>query len=146
MKRSGYTLIELIIVLAILGCISCIALPSIQSSKEDMDNKKLSDATSGVIEFINYCKCYCRAENTSGVIKIGRNYLILDTNLKVRRKYYIPQGIILNTGPAYVKNDTVVKTLHIYRTVLESGSIYVVNPKGKYNVITIKVGTHYVST
>lgn len=104
--KKGYTLIELIIVLAIISLISSIAMVNIIKVKEDLEVIEFKNSANEVKSLLSFAKAYCRKNKVPGQIVIGsdkktivfevsdKNYLfkkivILSKNIEVGSNFKV---------------------------------------------------------
>lgn len=104
--KKGYTLIELIIVLAIISLISSIAMVNIIKVKEDLEVIEFKNSANEVKSLLSFAKSYCRKNKVPGQILIGadkktivfevsdKNYLfkkivILSKNIEVGSNFKV---------------------------------------------------------
>lgn len=142
MKKKGFTLIELIVVLSIMSILFSISFPCIESYRTFKRKKQLEHYTQLTIDFINNCKGICRAEKKSGIIVkfFSDNELCLYLNDKLYRKITYPKEITLKDKGYEEKINIYVKN----SGVINNGfTIRVVNKKGECKNITFNVYTNY---
>lgn len=104
--KKGYTIIELIIVLAIISLISSIAMVNIIKVKEDLEVIEFKNSANEVKSLLSFAKAYCRKNKVPGQILIGsdkktivfevsdKNYLfkkivILSKNIEVGSNFKV---------------------------------------------------------
>lgn len=144
MKRKGFTLIELIVVLGILSIVTFTIYPYINSYEEKKLAMEMEQGVNGVIEFINSCKIYARnnynkTQLTRLVIESKR--LALYHGTKKVYSYTLSDSLRI-----HIENDSSVTILlDINGNTSLGRTINLYNLKGKGESITIKVGTDYVS-
>ncbi len=136
---KGYTLIEIIIVLAILSSINLIVLPNLSTTSSKREEIDLNNAMYETIDVINLCKCCSRCKKVNSQIKIVDNKLKYYENLELKDTYSLPESI------RFTKGNVDTLSIDYNGNIKEKGTINLESKKGKKKIITIKVGTGYVS-
>lgn len=136
MRKKGFTLIELITVLCIMGIIICISFPSIKYYLSLKEKKELDYYAEITLDFVNNSKMICKSQDKSGVVNYIRNdnSLNLYLNGDLYKKVKYPKNIYINTKRIIVKSSG----------ALDNGLTLVLkNNKGEFKKITYNVYTDY---
>jgi general secretion pathway protein G len=73
MKRSGFTMIELIFVIVILGILAAVAIPKLAATRDDA---KIAKGSSEVSTLINDVGAYYTAQGAFGAINLMTNVVV----------------------------------------------------------------------
>ncbi len=139
--KSGYTLMELIVVLGILSVGTFIIYPSVKIYSDKRVDMEMDYTVDGIIEFINGAKSYARSENSTVMVKfVDRRILLMKGTRKIS-EFELPSSI-----NNMILSDN-INSLEIteYGGIKKAKSIDIYNYNGANKTITIKVGTSYVS-
>lgn len=131
--KKGYTIIELIIVLAIISLISSITAMKITKVKENLEILELKHSANEVKSLLSYAKAYCRKNKVAGQITVGldrktitfavddREYRIskritVSKNVEVGSNFKISSSITSSnnniTEQGYIKSAGNIKLTH----------------------------------
>lgn len=73
MRKEGYTLIELIIVLSIITLLSTVGFGGVKYFKDKIESLKLQNNVYEVRGLLSFAKSYCRKNEVVGNIAISKN-------------------------------------------------------------------------
>ncbi|MEG0132640.1 MAG: type II secretion system protein [Clostridium sp.] len=141
MKRKGYTLIEVIVVLGILSICLLIIAPSVDSYEKKRLDKEMEYAIDGVVEFINGCKSYARNNNDKFMkIVIEERKIKLFENVKLVEEFSLPDSVKVKL---LFQNKITIR-IDKLGNLKTATTIDIYNSK-EVKHITIKAVTGYVS-
>jgi len=84
MKRAGFTMIELIFVIVILGILAAVALPKFAGVSDQANAQKCKAFVGTLNRTVGpsmWADVIDRSENTSGAVGVGATYAISDGNI-----------------------------------------------------------------
>ncbi len=133
-KKSGYTLIELIIVMALIGLILSVSIPSISLIFNNKEKLELME----FIKDINYARSKAVMENDLYTLILyteENKYIIFNKKMIVKEKFFT-QGIS-------IKSENLNSSITFYPTGTpnKAGKINLTNKKDKTITITITPAT-----
>lgn len=141
--KKGFTLIELMVTMALISIITATSLICLKGFKELKEKTEMDHAVNSVVEFINAAKSFSRNNNCSTNINISGNKdeLELYSNIEKVKFCKLPRGIkitrVTSDGDD-IKINNVGKAINACTLTLN-------NDGSLTREITIKVGTGYVS-
>ncbi|MPM66062.1 hypothetical protein SDC9_112967 [bioreactor metagenome] len=141
--KKGFTLIEIMVTMALLSIITATSLICLKGFKELKEKTDMDHAVNSVVEFINAAKSFSRNNNCSTNINISGNKdeLELYSNIEKIKFCKLPRGIkitrVTSDGDD-IKINNVGKAINACTLTLN-------NDGSLTREITIKVGTGYVS-
>lgn len=141
--KKGFTLIELMVTMALISIITATSLICLKGFKELKEKTEMDHAVNSVVEFINAAKSFSRNNNCSTNINISGNKdeLELYSNIEKVKFCKLPRGIkitrVTSDGDD-IKINNVGKAINACTLTLN-------NDGSLTSEITIKVGTGYVS-
>lgn len=141
--KKGFTLIEIMVTMALLSIITATSLICLKGFKELKEKTEMDHAVNSVVEFINAAKSFSRNNNCSTNINISGNKdeLELYSNIEKIKFCKLPRGIkitrVTSDGDD-IKINNVGKAINACTLTLN-------NDGSLTREITIKVGTGYVS-
>lgn len=144
--KKGYTLIELIIVLAIISLISSIAMVNIIKVKEDLEVIEFKNSANEVKSLLSFAKAYCRKNKVPGQILIDSDKRIII--FEVSDKIYLFKKIVsLNKNTEVASNfkvsssgTTPNNTVTDEGYIKSAGTIILSYKNNKKIKITVSVG------
>jgi len=95
MKRSGFTMIELIFVIVILGILASVAIPKLAATRDDA---KISKALNEISMLKNDLSSYYTSAGTFGGTKSNVTNVDLYTNANCQAANKVGNGTALNTN------------------------------------------------
>lgn len=141
--KKGFTLIEILVSLSLLGIIAVMAIPTFNGFIGMIEDKELDYATKSIVEVINGGSSYARNNrNSSIVIWVYSDKLLIKNNLNKILEHKLPN----NTKVILPINGEVKKIYVSSDGHIDSSFTLEINHKnGNEKFITVKVGTAYVS-
>lgn len=108
MKRSGFTMIELIFVIVILGILAAVAIPKLAATRDDA---KIAKASTEVATLVSDVGAYYTAQGSFGTMGQMTNVIVTndDQNISVGSNYQIngTDCIDFNTTAAHAADGNI---------------------------------------
>lgn len=142
-RERGFTLVEIIVVIAILGILSTIVGVGIPAYKEFSDKNQLKIETKAILQTIIKARADAIMDGSERIIYINQEedkFLIK----KFCYPYDPPAEIINLSNNITINNTTFIGnyiSLKSIGTVSQAGHITFKSPKGKYMTIVVQLGT-----
>ncbi len=141
MKRSGFTMIELIFVIVILGILAAVAIPKLAATRDDAQASKVATNAKTMVSEI---AAYATAQ---GIVPIGDANMTLASNTYVENKNSGYMGTATTDGNISVLdkiggiaclmidvNNTAISTVHGDQNSTICDAVRAIVPEGQVSV------------
>ncbi|MDI9216123.1 MULTISPECIES: type II secretion system protein [Clostridium] len=144
MKKGGYTLIELIIVLSIIALLATVGFSGVKYFKDKSESLKLQNNVYEVRALLSFAKSYCRKNKVVGNIAINKNkkevvFEVLELNHKLTKILKLDNDINVSSnfqgGINNINREGFIKT---------AGTISLSYKNNKFIEITVSVGNDII--
>lgn len=144
--KKGYTLIELIIVLAIISLISSIAMVNIIKVKEDLEVIEFKNSANEVKSLLSFAKSYCRKNKVPGQILIGADkktivFEVSDKNYLFKKIVILSKNIEVGSNFKVSSSETSSNNNVTDEGYIKSAGTIILSYKNNKKIkITVSVG------
>lgn len=148
--KKGYTIIELIIVLAIISLISSITVINITKVKENLEMLELKHSANEVKSLLSYAKSYCRNNKVTGKITVGLDrktitFVVSDINYKTSKTITVSKNV--EVGSNFKVSSSITSSdnnITEQGYIKSAGNIKLTHKSKKTIDITISVGNDII--
>lgn len=148
--KKGYTLLELILVIAIFSIIISITSINIYNVKKNMENIELNNAANEVKALLSFSKSYCRKNRVQGRILIGLDrqsmtFEVSGSKFPITKKIILSNDIKIGSNfvvsPSNSGSDNHISDEGFIKL---AGTITLKHKNNRFIEITISVGNDII--
>lgn len=140
--RKAFTLIELVMVIAIIGILLSISFPMSSHIKRSLDYKRFEGASMEMLEDIRYAKVRAITTGEVQMTFTNNGYFLTDTYLRsTYKKVVFPEGIGIDFAKSTIPNARVLKFSCRGYVSPYACTIVINDSYGHTSEISIKVAT-----